>query len=199
MVAGTIVSRETIGALETYVRLLAEASSKQNLIGPKELPYIWVRHIVDSAQLYPYVCHAHSVTDLGTGAGLPGVVLSLLGVPKMYLIDATQKKCDFLENVSRETNRRFSVMNARVEALKKPPSKMFVSRAMAPLDRLLEWVSPWVKKDHTFVLLKGARALEEVEVAQKKFSFGVKAFPSETDPNAHVVHITNIKKACSRY
>ncbi len=181
------------------MRLLEKESSKYNLIGPKELSHIWTRHVLDSAQLYPYVCRANGVTDLGSGAGLPGVVLSLLGVSNVFLVEATQKKCQFLEIVSRETAGAFSVINGRVEHLKKAPTKMFVSRAMAPSDRLLGWVLPWVASDHRFVLLKGMRALEEIKDAQKQFSFDVQVSPSETQSGAHVVQVTNIKKARQAY
>lgn len=191
---GENVSRETISQLETYVRLLGAESAKYNLIGPKEFPHIWTRHILDSAQLFPLVKNAAGVTDLGTGAGLPGVVLAALGAKNVHLVEATQKKCRFLEIVSRETNLPLHILNQRVEALSVAPTPVCVSRAMAPIARALSWAAGWLKSDHTLIFLKGARAPEEIEAAQAHHVFDVETTPSQTSPEGHIVVIKNFKK-----
>lgn len=192
-VMGQDVSRETFLTLQTHVSLVAEASQVHNLIGARELPKVWVRHVLDSAQLFPFLRTAHGVADLGTGAGFPGVVLAILGVHPMHLVESTLKKCRFLEHVSRETFVPLEIHSRRCEDILSLPVTHVISRAMAPISQTLVWMRPWVQPHQSLVLLKGARALEELETAKKIAHFRVETHPSQTDPSGHILVLRQIR------
>lgn len=110
------VSRETLDKLSVYVDLLTKWQRRINLVGPKTLPDVWRRHVLDSAQLYPLVKdQSGPLLDLGSGAGFPGLVLSIMGVPNVTLLEATQKKCSFLGEVIRQTGCSAKVFQGRIE------------------------------------------------------------------------------------
>src|SRR5579864_8505796 len=87
------VSRETLDRLVSYVELLTTWNARINLVGPRTLGDIWRRHVLDSAQLYPHIPQGtHLLIDLGSGAGFPGLVLSILGIPEVHLVEADARK-----------------------------------------------------------------------------------------------------------
>ena len=195
LVAETNVSRETLSLIELYLEKLKEASDKQNLLGPKEWDRIWSRHVLDSAQLYPLVkrANATALTDLGAGGGFPGVVLSALGGMDVHLVESSQKKCRFLEHVSRETSLPLHVVCQRVESLAAFPSRAIVSRALAPVHQVLSWGSRLWRKEHCLFLLKGQQAAEELLTARSLFRFDVESVPSKTSEHGTILVLQNIK------
>jgi hypothetical protein len=95
--AQTGVSRETLARLETYVELLTSWNRRINLVGPNTIGDIWRRHILDSAQLFPLIPPAaRRLVDFGSGAGLPGLILAIMGVPEVYLVESDQRKIAFM-------------------------------------------------------------------------------------------------------
>lgn len=191
--AGFPVSRETVQALEEYFLYLESESAKYNLIGPQEIPRFWERHVLDSAQLCPFVYSSRSFVDIGSGAGLPGVVLSILGCTGGVLVESSEKKCGFLVGVSRETGASFEVLNLRAESVRGRRFERVVSRAAAPLDRLLLWSRPLLSPAGKCVFLKGERYEEEVSRARALFHFDLALFPSVTHQNARILEISHIK------
>ena len=106
------VSRETIEKLETYATLLLRWQSKINLISTNSLQQAWHRHFLDSAQIYLMSPKkAASVIDVGTGAGFPGLVLSIMGMKNVQLVEQNKKKCAFLYEVIRETEATATVLS----------------------------------------------------------------------------------------
>ena len=98
------VSRETLERLRIYEALLRKWQAKINLVGPATLDDAWRRHFLDSAQLFPLLpANAQVVVDLGSGAGFPGLVLAVMGVPTVHLIESDLRKAAFLREVARET------------------------------------------------------------------------------------------------
>ena len=95
--AETGVSRETLDRLAAYEATLRKWQPKINLVGPSTLPDAWRRHFFDSAQLFPLLPESVRVlVDLGSGAGFPGLVLSIMGVPEVHLVESDSRKCAFL-------------------------------------------------------------------------------------------------------
>jgi 16S rRNA (guanine527-N7)-methyltransferase len=187
---GEPISSEKISSLEFYVRLLFEKNGAFNLIGPREFPQIWERHVLDSAQLYPLLKNKNkSIADLGSGAGFPGLVLSILGIKNITLIESSEKKSHFLENVSRETFCGAKVINDRVEKIKKIKFDIIISRAMGKLSILFDFSEPISKKSTEFFFLKGKTYEEEISEAQKKFDFSSELIQSITDPESKIVFI----------
>ena len=98
------VSRETYDKLSLYVALLTKWQGHVNLVSPGSLKDVWRRHMFDSAQILSRVSNKQTrLLDLGSGAGFPGLVLSILGVANVVLVESNQKKCSFLKEVARQT------------------------------------------------------------------------------------------------
>src|SRR5262249_1300060 len=132
------VSRETLARLEAYAGLLTRWSARINLVGRDTVADLWRRHILDSAQLLAFVPEpARSIVDLGTGAGLPGLVLAIRGVPGVELIEADSRKCAFLREALRITETTAFIRPCRIEAVAQHRVDVVTARACAPLDRLL--------------------------------------------------------------
>jgi 16S rRNA (guanine527-N7)-methyltransferase len=186
------VSHETFLKIETYLSFLKSESKKYNLVGPKELDRLWERHVLDSAQLFPFLVGSKNFADVGSGAGFPGVILSLLGASGGCLVESSQKKSVFLENVSRETGADFSVLNVRVENLPKKSFDRIVSRAMASIETLLFLTKNIYSPQTHYVFLKGERGEVELEAASRQYSFEAAIYPSITSKEGKIIEIHNL-------
>lgn len=190
------VSRETLDRLQLLIDLLAKWQKTINLVGPSTLADPWRRHILDSAQLLPYLSHPHfpengPVADLGAGAGFPGIVLSILGVPDLTLIESDSRKATFMREAIRITEAPAKVLNKRVEAVTDSFS-IIVSRALAPLDKLLILARPILSSPGFCVFPKGEGADRELTVAAERWRFdSVETFTSLTDPDGTILRLTH--------
>ena len=186
------VSRETLALLFSYLSFLEGESKKYNLIGPRELEKIWDRHVLDSAQLYPFLKNTKKFLDVGSGAGFPGVVLSLLGAGGAHLLDSSQKKCQFLEGVSRETGAAFSVLRGRVESLEGLVFDTVLARAVAPIGTLLSWCQDVSTFQTRYFFLKSSSFQEEIDRALQKVSFQYSVSQSLTSSEGKIVSLWNV-------
>lgn len=196
------VSRETIERLEIYHRLLCKWQRAINLVSPTTIPEAWSRHIVDSAQILPLIpSHIKIIADLGCGGGFPGLVLAILEPRfEMHLIESDEKKCQFMRTVSRETNTPVTIHNKRIEQAHDDVRPDMVSaRALASLERLFGYCEPWRRNNPAleYLFLKGARAEEEVAEACEKYRFSCDYYASETDMQAQILHIKDVRPACA--
>jgi 16S rRNA (guanine527-N7)-methyltransferase len=195
--SGCIVSRETIQKLEFFVNHLLEWNSHTNLIGSKEAQNIWVRHVLDSAQLLPILSQKlnlkSSFIDFGCGAGFPGFVLSILGIEHMTLMDSKLKKCEFLKSVSRETKSSVEVIWGRIETLKDRKFDGVLARAVSDISTLLSLSSSVRTPEAYCIFLKGQKAKEEIKDAQKHWAFDYEFVPSLTQKEASVCILKNIR------
>jgi 16S rRNA (guanine527-N7)-methyltransferase len=190
------VSRETSARLEAYLALLAQWSARINLVGRDTLTDPWRRHILDSAQLYPLVPPtARSLIDLGSGAGFPGLVLAILGVPGVELVEADSRKSAFLIEAARVTGTRVAIRHARIEALPAQPRDVVTARGLAPLDRLLALTCPFLAPDSLCLFLKGAQAVEELTVARQAWTMRAQAVESRSDPRGVVLQLREVGRA----
>ncbi len=193
------ISRDTFNKLCLFLKLLEEASETMNLVGRSTLPTIWDRHLIDSLQLYPivlqYLKSNNGVMDIGSGAGFPGIVLAILGVPNVTLVEATKKKCGFLQNVSRETFCSYRVLDQRIEdlVLSQPPA-VITARAMAPLEKLLSYTFKWLSKETTGVFPKGETWEDELKTAERHWKFKYEIYPSLTNEKAKILAIHHLKR-----
>ena len=193
-----IVSRETFCQLEIYKTLLETWQKKINLVSASTLSHIWERHFEDSLQLLPHLPQTKStLIDLGSGAGFPGLVLAIC---RKETLDVTLmesdlgKKCLFLENVSRETFLRVTILKSRIESLSGIKGDVITARALAPLYELLEYAFPLMKKTSTCLFLKGKDAEKEIEMAKKKWEFCLEIFPSLTDSGGRILKISQLQR-----
>lgn len=190
--------------LEQYLALLHKWQKAINLVSPATLPEAWERHILDSAQLAALIpAGARTLFDLGSGAGFPGMVLAVLR-PELavHLIESDQRKCAFLQTVSRETGTPVTVHNSRIEALAAPPAvpDVVTARALAPLPALLAYAAPWaaLNPDLTLLFLKGGQAEVEVTEAQEGYDFSLESFPSATGADGRILRLTGLTaRACA--
>jgi len=186
-----LVSRETSGTPETppapasargvfgsaglrlaerYAEMLASDGVERGLIGPREIPRLWERHLVNCAVLAEVVPDGATVCDLGTGAGLPGVVLSIARPDlTVTLVEPLLRRTTFLDEVVVELGlERCEVRRARAEQLHGSDRfDVVTSRALAPLPRLLAWSMPLVAPTGALLAMKGSRATDEIAEARE--------------------------------
>ncbi|MFL5267045.1 MAG: 16S rRNA (guanine(527)-N(7))-methyltransferase RsmG [Stellaceae bacterium] len=189
------VSRETLARLEAYAALLIQWSARINLVGRDTLADLWRRHILDSAQLFPMVPRtAHSLIDLGSGAGLPGLVLAILGVPGVELIEADSRKSAFLQEAARVAAADVTLRRCRIEAVPPHPADVVTARACAPLNRLLELAERFIAP-HTICLFpKGERFEEELTLARKAWTMSVSVEPSLSDRRGVILRLEQVAR-----
>ncbi|MCE9523743.1 MAG: 16S rRNA (guanine(527)-N(7))-methyltransferase RsmG [Alphaproteobacteria bacterium] len=193
----TGVPRETLSRLSTYVNLLVERNENLNLVAPSTLPHVWRRHVLDSAQLVPLILpHATTIVDLGSGAGFPGLVLAIMlsdrPGPSVHLIEATQKKCRFLEEVIAATMAPAQVHWTRAEQIKGLKADVVTARALAPLNGLLRLAHPFFGPSTTGLFLKGRSLNDELTQAGKSWKLVATPIPSQSDPSGSILRVTGL-------
>ena len=190
------VSRETMVRLEIYASLLMKWQGSINLVGADSLRDIWRRHMLDSAQLAAHIPQgADVITDLGSGAGFPGLVLSIMLDHPIRLVEASGKKAAFLREAVRLTKAPAIVHHCRIERMEAWESDVVVARALAPLTLLLDYAEPFLRdagKEAACIFLKGARAAEELTEASKSWTMSVERFQSVSDPTGIILRLRDI-------
>jgi 16S rRNA (guanine527-N7)-methyltransferase len=161
-------SSERLPLAERYVELLATAGVERGLIGPREAPRLWGRHILNCLAVAAAVPADATVADLGSGAGLPGLVLAI-GRPDLSvtLVEPLLRRVIFLEEVVEALDLdRVRVVRSRAEELHgRERFDVVTARALAPLGRLLGWAMPLVDVSGTLLAMKGSSATEEIAAA----------------------------------
>ncbi|MEE4451966.1 16S rRNA (guanine(527)-N(7))-methyltransferase RsmG [Novosphingobium resinovorum] len=176
--------------LELLVAMLAEENQRQNLVSAASLDQVWLRHIVDSAQLLPHVPRETSTPwmDLGTGAGFPGLVIAALRPEcEVVMVESRNRRIEWLERARIAMGLdRASIAGQRLEMIESRPVSVISARAFAPLDKLLELSSRFSTSDTVFLLPKGRSASQELDDLRKwRHVFHVEQ--SLTDPQAGII------------
>lgn len=189
------VPRETLDRLAAYEALLRKWNPTINLVSRTTLADAWARHFADSAQLFALVPPGtHTLVDLGSGAGFPGLVLAILGVPEVHLVESDQRKGAFLREVARATGAPVTVHTARIEAAKVPPADVVSARALADLSDLLPMAVRILKPGGICLFPKGKTAADELTRAGDSWTMRVERFPSRTDPAATLLRLSDISR-----
>ena len=189
------VSRETLARLEAYAELLTRWSARINLVGRDTIADLWRRHILDSAQLQPFVPdRTRSMIDLGSGAGLPGLILAILDAPGVELVEADSRKCAFLREAIRITETAAIIRPCRIEAVPRHPVDVVTARACAPLDRLLGLAERFLSPGSECLFLKGERVEEELTLARKHWTMTESAYQSRSDPRGVVLRLQQVAR-----
>jgi 16S rRNA (guanine527-N7)-methyltransferase len=188
-----VVSRETRERLVAYVDLLLRWQRTIHLISQHDVAQIWTRHIADSLQLLPLIPPGTDRgIDLGSGAGLPGLVLAIAtGIP-FGLVEADHRKAAFLREAARLTAAPATVHATRIEAAALPRAPLVTARALAPLDTLLRWAFPLLAPGGTCLFPKGRGVEDELTTAAAQWHMLVFRTPSRTDPSATILRISEI-------
>jgi 16S rRNA (guanine527-N7)-methyltransferase len=193
------VSRETLARLRRYVDLLVRWQRAVNLVGVGTLPDVWRRHILDSAQIHPHLPPSpRSLVDLGSGAGLPGLVLAILGVEGVHLVESDQRKVAFLREAARVTAAPVRIHAGRIEQIEPFVAEVVTARALAPLPRLLELAAPFIGPRTTLIFLKGRTAEDELTDAAKCWHMRTHRIMSRSDPTGVVLKLEDIARASHR-
>ncbi|MFI2754983.1 16S rRNA (guanine(527)-N(7))-methyltransferase RsmG [Cellulomonas sp. P22] len=157
-------------AVEGFHRLLVEEGVLRGLVGPREVSRLWERHLLNSAAVVPFLPSTGSIVDIGSGAGLPGVVVAAMRPDaEVVLLEPMERRIDWLNEVVETLGLANAVViRGRAEDLHGDlRADAVTARAVAPLDRLYRWALPLLDKDGVLVALKGARAQDEVEAGAR--------------------------------
>jgi 16S rRNA (guanine527-N7)-methyltransferase len=167
-VAAEVFGLGPLTALAEYAGMLASEGVTRGLIGPREVPRLWDRHLVNCGLLARLVPQGVGVADLGSGAGLPGLVLALARPDlRVTLIEPMARRVAFLtEAVESLRLDGVTVVRGRAEEWSGPERfDVVTARALAPLPKLLTWGLPLVARDGVLLAMKGASAADEIEAA----------------------------------
>ena len=211
---GVVPDAEQLVLLKKYLDFLYEANAQFNLTAVRDPADAWDRHILDSLSLIPFIGNTETLMDVGSGAGLPGVVIAIMR-PDIHvtLVEATGKKAVFLAGAAAELgfdSERFKVMQARSEDLCNDPEyretiDVVTARGVGVLRALIEYTLPLLRWEGCLLAMKGARGAQEVLDARQstgllggQLSQVHKALPGIND-DACIVEIEKIKPTPERF
>ena len=189
------LNNEQVDLIDRYIKRLKKSNQIHNLVGPSTIDVAWDRHINDSLQLSDFILKRNtSIIDLGTGAGLPGLILHIFGYKNILLIDSKMKKINFIKEFAYENNFEIKTICTRVEKIKNQKFDLIVCRAFAPLIKLLDYSRFFTKKNTSLLFLKGRSVKKEIDDAKKSFSFEYDLYPSKSEGDGFVLKINKYKK-----
>ena len=192
------VDDDGFDGLDRYRALLEDWSVRFNLIGPSVLGEFWSRHALDSAQLAALAPGAKTWTDLGSGAGFPGLVLAIVlrrrPGARVHLVESMGKRCRFLEHVADALQLPVTVHQARAETLALG-SEVVTARACAPLPKLLGFARPHLKGRAIGLFLKGREVESELTEARAQWRLDAELLPSLSDPAGRILKVTRLERA----
>ena len=193
------VSRETFEKFSIYYQTLIKWQNSINLISKNTIERIWERHFLDSAQLYNITKEIDgNIIDFGSGAGFPGLILAMMGNKKIHLVESDQKKCTFLREVSMLSETNVTVHHNRIEDLEYFDVELITARALAPLNKLIDYAEAFTKNSSTnqklpkLLFLKGKSYKKEISELGKRISFSIEEFESITDKFGKILYINKI-------
>ena len=195
------VSRETLDELNSYSMSILKKNKEINLIGSTTEKSINTRHICDSAQIVDFVnkSDVKVCTDLGSGAGLPGIVLAILMKPKKPLFkvifyEKSYHKSNFLKNMSKKFKLNTEIHQKNIFEQKNLQTDIIVSRAFKPLPVIFKIASNNFKKFKYIILFIGKSGKEILKDASKEWKFDYEAKKSLTNDESLVIKISNLEK-----
>ncbi|WP_417586770.1 16S rRNA (guanine(527)-N(7))-methyltransferase RsmG [Pararhodobacter oceanensis] len=197
---GANVSRETLDALVDYSENLIKWSGKINLIAPSTMTELWTRHICDSAQVLRLAPDGPAQwADLGSGGGLPGIVVAILlkdASPgaRTQLIESDKRKAAFLKLMIERHALNANVVVERIEKAPSAKADIVTARALAPLDLLLTYVAQHMQPMGTALLFKGRNFQAELDQASLAWQFNVEVETSRVDPESRVLRLSRLRK-----
>ena len=194
------VSRETIDSLNIYETLLLENNRKFNLISKSTEKTLKIRHILDSAQVIDFIDKNTKIcADLGTGAGFPGIVLSILFKERKYpirvdLYEKSPKKCQFLTQVVTKLDLDALVLEKNVLEQKNLEVGTIVARAFKPMQFIFKIVTKNFKNSNNLILFLGKNGKQALLDASKVWEFEYKERKSVTSDDSLIINIKKIRR-----
>ena len=192
-VAGRPVSRETFEKVDAYVALLREEARRQNLIAESTFDHLWDRHILDSAQLVRFESGSGaSWADIGSGAGLPGIVVACLVGGPVTLIEPRRLRAEFLHKVCESLRINATVFLGKAERAR-GKYDVITGRAVAGLTQFLKISAHLSTRNSLWVLPKGRTAMEELVEAQRTWQGEFHVEQSVIDADSQIVVATGVR------
>lgn len=192
------VSRETTEKFDAYVELLLEENERQNLISRSSAAAVWTRHIEDSLQLLDHGSVDASWLDIGSGAGLPGIVLAVAGVKSITLVEPRRLRTAFLERCREMLGLEgMTIVTGKAEQLQ-GTFEVITARAVASLDKLFAIGEPLMSPNGRWVLPKGRSAEMELVEARATWQGDFRLVPSRTDLEAHILVAQGVRRRTGR-
>jgi 16S rRNA (guanine527-N7)-methyltransferase len=187
------VSRETLGRIERFADILIAENDRQNLIAPASIDHIWARHIVDSAQLV-FAKQRGLWIDIGSGAGLPGLVIAMMRDAPMLLVEPRRKRADFLSATAAALGLK-NVTVAQSDIRKVQAHAAVISaRAVAATTVIFDMAAHLSRPETQWVLPKGRNALNELESARDAWQGVFEVKPSVTETGSMIIVATGIAR-----
>ncbi|MEM6537796.1 MAG: 16S rRNA (guanine(527)-N(7))-methyltransferase RsmG [Pseudomonadota bacterium] len=197
------VSRETLERLETFDRLLVDASQQFNLIARSTIDTRWDRHFRDSAQLLEHLpSERERIVDLGSGAGFPGIVLAILlssEPAEFFLVESIGKKTAFLDRVRAELGlQNVRIRRGRIEDQADLEGDVVIARALAALPKLLDYAAVVGKENRVCIFPKGQHLEEELTTATKYWRMTVESRESRTRSGSQILVLSDLVRRPER-
>ena len=188
------VSRETRERLDQFVALLREENARQNLVSAASLDQVYARHIVDSIQLWQLAPEARSWLDLGSGAGLPGLILAILSDAPVTLVESRRLRAEWLQGAAKTLRLgNVRVEATRLELVKSFPVAVIAARAFAPLPKLFALAHRFSTEETLWILPKGRSAVEELASVAATWHGMFHMEPSITDSDSAIIVARHVK------
>jgi len=166
-----------------------------NLISRADEADLWPRHIADALQLGPYMpADIDHAIDLGSGAGLPGLVLAVASGTHFHLIEADLRKASFLREAAREIGASATVHACRIEVAAIARARLITARALAPLPNLLALAAPLLAPEGICLFPKGQSAERELTDTARAWNMRVEKFPSQIDRSGLILRISEVAR-----
>ena len=173
--------------LSEYKKILIKENENMNLIGKSTLIDLDERHFLDCIQIVKYLPqHEKSIMDIGTGAGLPGIILSIIGFRNLHLVEKSPKKSSFLENCKLRLGLNYVVHNKTISEISNLNIDYITARAFSSIEKIISMTKKIINKQTRFILLKGRSYLKELEtINQQKYFW--ETHPSITSSESKII------------
>ena len=173
--------------LDEYKKILIDENKKINLIGKSTVENFDERHLLDCIQIIKFLPHKNKThMDIGTGAGLPGIILSIIGYKNLHLVEKSVKKSIFLENCKSRLGLDYEVHNKSIAEISDINISYVTARAFAPIEKIISITKKIINKNTKFILLKGKSYLSELQLINKQ-KFFWETHPSITSNDSKII------------
>jgi len=181
--------------IDQYIHEINDYNSHTNIVGKSTLIDPWNSHISDSIQICNFINNKQSsILDMGTGAGIPGLILAVCNFTDVSLVDSNSKKIEFIKNVCSKLNIKVNIYHQRVESLNNRKFDYLVSRALANLNKLFFYSQKLSDNNTVLIFLKGKRVKDEINEASKCWKFHHELHKSISDKRGKIVIVKGLKK-----
>lgn len=193
------VSRETMERLGIFEEVIQKWNPKINLVSRKSLDELWLRHIIDSIQVYRSAPETDHWVDIGSGGGFPGIIVGIMAADEapgtsVTLIESDKRKSVFLRTAARECGIEINVLSERIEKVEPQKAQVLSARALADLNTLLGFTERHVTGEGISLFPKGVTWKKELEDARQYWRFDAEPITSLTEPDAVILKIGGVAR-----